>query len=284
MSRIEEIIRAARDIPPFPKIANQVLRKLEDPAVNATDLATLIKYDSAITANVLKTCNAAYFGLTRKVSSLEDALLIVGHDTLKDIMVTSCSAQFYKGTAGEGYQLADGELWRHSVATAIMARQLAAKHIPGLDPGMAFTVGLLHDIGKSFISRFVAEEFDRILDLAHGTAGTFIAAEQQVLGLNHAELGGMILQNWEFPSEMVEAVRSHHNEDALNRGPLAAAIALCNTLVISAGIGVGADGLCGRVQGEGLGRYGITPLDLDRLMAAVIFEMEKAEEMLNLSR
>jgi putative nucleotidyltransferase with HDIG domain len=282
MNRLEEIVNIANHLPPFPKVAVQVMKMLENPNVLPKDLAEVIQYDSAITTNLLKTCNAAYFGLSRKVSSLDEALVLVGQDVLKDIILASSSARFYKGKAGDGYQLEQGELWKHSVAVAILAKSIS-RHFKGVDPGTAFTAGLLHDIGKRFLSSFVASDFKRIMDRTYIDGISFIDAEQEILGMNHAELGGLILEKWEFPEEMVTAVKLHHDPQAISMGPLTALVALANTLVISIGIGVGADGLSGVMQGEGLKKYGITSLELDRYMSNLLIETERAEEMMNLS-
>lgn len=283
MSRIEEILNIANHIPPFPKVAMQVMKMLGDPKVQPKDLAEVIRYDAAITANLLKTCNAAYFGLPRKVSSLDEALVLLGQDALKDIIIASSSARFYKGEAGgAGYQLEQGELWKHSVATAIMAKSIAP-HFKGIDPGTAFTTGLLHDIGKRFLSSFVASDFQKIMDRTYIDGLSFMAAEHEILGMDHAELGSMIMQKWEFSEEMIQAVRFHHDPQALSKDPLTALIAIANTLIISLGVGVGADGLSGAMQGEGLKRFGITSLELDRYMSNLLLEMEKAEEMMALS-
>lgn len=282
MSRVEEILNIANHIPPFPKVAMQVMKMLEDPAVKAKDMADVIQYDSAITANILKTCNAAYFGLSRKVSALDDALVLMGQDALKDILIASSSARFYKGGAGEGYQLEQGELWKHSVAVAIMSK-LISRHFKGVEPGVAFTAGLLHDIGKRFLSSFVASDFKRIMDRTYIDGLSFMAAEHEILGVDHAELGSMILLKWEFAEEMIEAVKLHHDPLALDKEPLTALVAMANTLVISLGIGVGADGLSGTMQGEGLKRFGITSLDLDRYMSMLVLEMERAEDLMGLS-
>jgi len=162
MSRVEEILALVKHIPAFPKVAQQVMSIMDREETTAKDLAELIQYDQAITANVLKICNAAYFGLPRKVSSLGEAVVVIGQDILKDIIITSSSARFYKGTVGAGYQLGQGDLWKHSIACAIMAK-LIAKRVKALDPGDAFTAGLLHDIGKRILSSFVADEFALII-------------------------------------------------------------------------------------------------------------------------
>ncbi len=281
MSRLEEIISLIRHIPPFPKVAMRVLALLKDPEVEAEQLAEIIQYDPSITANVLKMCNAAYFGLPRKVGSLDEALVVLGNATLKDLVIAGSSAKFLRGQAGAGYKLEQGEMWKHSVAVGIMAKILA-KNIKGVDSGSAFTCGLLHDIGKKFLSSFVSDEFGPITRKVEEEQCSFTAAEKACLGITHADLGAMILERWEFPREEVEAVRHHHDPDALEQGELTALTALANGLVITMGIGVGADGLATELQGRGLERFGITQDDLQLAMVELIMEMDKAEDIINL--
>lgn len=281
MSRLEEILALVKHVPPFPKVAQRVSEMLADPEVAAADLAEVIQYDQVITANVLKICNAAYFGLPRKVASLDEALVVVGNDTLKDIIITSSSARFYKGAAGEGYKLEQGDLWKHSVATGIMAKELV-KHIKGVDEGSAYTAGLLHDIGKRFLSSFVADEFKKIMMKVGKEGCSFVEAEKELLGASHAELGGMILSQWEFPKDLENAVRQHHDPDALEKDPLTAVVALSNALVITMGIGVGADGLSTKMQGVGLKKFGISPMTLELCMANLLMEIDKAQELFHL--
>jgi len=281
MSRLDEILALVKHVPPFPKVAHRVAEMLRDPEVSATALTEVIQYDQVITANVLKICNAAYFGLPRKVSSLEEALIIVGNDTLKDIIVTSSSAKFYKGAAGEGYKLDQGELWKHSVAVGIMAKELV-KFVKGVDKGSAFTAGLLHDIGKRFLSSFVADDFQKIMAKVVQDGCSFVEVEKEVVGASHAELGGMILSQWGFPKDIELAVLQHHDQDALEKDSLTAIVALANAIVISMGIGVGADGLAVKIQGGGLKRFGITTMHLELCMANLLMEIDRAQELFHI--
>ncbi len=280
MSRVEEIMALVKHIPAFPRVAQQVMAIMDNPETTARDLADIIQYDQAITANVLKICNAAYFGLPRKVSSLGEAVVVIGQDILKDIIVTSSSARFYKGAVGTGYQLSQGDLWKHSVAAAIMAKLIAAR-VKGVDSGDAFTAGLLHDIGKRILSSFVADEFKLIVEKTEAGMA-FSEAETEVIGMTHSELGGLIMEKWKFPEGITIAVRSHHDEDVLEKDDLSVVVGLANSLVISMGIGVGADGLATRMRGEKLTGMGLEERNLDLLMAEMVIEMEKAEDLLDI--
>lgn len=281
MSRVEEVLMMVKHVPPFPKVAQRVMDLLENPDTTAAQLAEVIQFDSAITANVLKICNAAYFGLPRKVSSLDEGLVVIGHDILKDIIITSCSAKFYKGNVGAGYELGQGELWKHSVACGIMAK-LIMKFFKDVDPSSAFTAAILHDIGKRFMSTFIADEYDFVLGMVEKDQCSFVEAEQQVIGMDHATLGGIILEKWEFPDDMKVAVESHHKPDALEQGGLTALVALANALVVSMGVGVGVDGLATPLNSDELARFGITEIDMQLMMADLLGEMSKAEELFNM--
>lgn len=281
MSRLEEVLLLVEHLPPFPKVALRVMELLEDPNTTATQLAEIIQFDASITANVLKICNAAYFGLPRKVSSLDEGLVVIGQDILKDIIITSSSAKFFKGKVGDGYDLGEGELWKHSVACGIMAKLLGAK-IENLDSSSVFTAALLHDIGKRFLSTFIADDFKKIVALVQDEEFTFEAAEHEVVGIDHAKLGGIILQKWGFSEEMKVAVENHHALDALERDDLTALVALANAIVISMGIGVGVNGLSSNFDGHGLKRFGIGSSEIQMYMLSLFDEMEKAQELLNL--
>lgn len=281
MSRLEEVLLLIEHIPPFPKVAQRVMELLEDPNSTASQLAEVIQFDAAITANVLKICNAAYFGLPRKVSSLDEGLVVIGQDVLKDIIITSSSAKFFKGKVGAGYDLGDGELWQHSVACGIMAKLLVGT-VNGIDASSVFTAALLHDIGKRFLSTFIADDFQKIMKLVQNEQVSFEMAEHEIIGIDHAKLGGIIFQKWGFPEDMKDAVENHHEADALDRDDLTALVALANAIVLSMGIGVGANGLASVIDGHGLSRFGLDGETIQLYMVELFTEMEKAQELLNM--
>ncbi|MFP3982606.1 MAG: HDOD domain-containing protein [Desulfurivibrionaceae bacterium] len=281
MSRVEEILADVDQIPPFPRVARRVVELFEDPDVSADHLARVIQYDQAITANIMKMCNAAYFGSSRKIFSIREAVVILGHNTLKDLIMAGASVGYYEGAAGKGYKLEEGELWNHSVAAGLMAK-LLSRYADGIDQGSAFTTGLLHDIGKRFMSAFVSEGFERIVEIVERKNCSFVRAEQEVIGINHAELGAIILEKWEFPVSQIEAVRNHHNPSAQTGAPLTALIALSDNLVISTGSGVGLNAPEAEKQPEYLKELGISQEEIRISMSDLILEMDKARELVDI--
>jgi len=110
----------------------------------------------------------------------------------------------------------------------------------------------------------------------------FSEAETSIIGMTHAELGGVIMDKWKFPEEIIAAVRNHHDEDVLAKDDLSVVVGLANSLVISMGIGVGVDGLAVRMRGEKLIEMGLDEKNLDLLTADMVIELEKAEDLLHI--
>ena len=124
MTNLNDIVEQIDLLAPIPAIASQIMTKSEDPDSSLSEIADLIVNDPALTANLLKICNSAYFGLPRKVESVKDAVAWVGLDQIVELVLTnSVSDNFNKGL--QGYGLGEGELWRHAVTSAHVAKSLA---------------------------------------------------------------------------------------------------------------------------------------------------------------
>jgi putative nucleotidyltransferase with HDIG domain len=278
MNSIDHILASVKRLPPFPQVARRAAEMLNDPHANSRDLVKIIEYDQGITANILKLCNSAYFGIKVPVSSLHQAVSFLGHRNLMSVIFASCSVKYYRSYV-PGYDLEKGELWRHSVACAILSQILAQKS-GQKDHQVLFTAGLLHDIGKLVLSVFVKDRFEEIIDLVRSQRCSFLDAEQRVLGLDHAQLGGRIAEEWNFPPAMSRAISLHHNPEMMGgRDSLAATIHLADLGCLLLGIGVGADGLAYRAYQEVMNRFGFRERDLESALSELVVELTKAEEL-----
>ncbi len=135
----EAVLQLVTELPPFPAVLHRVLHMVEDPKSSAQDLVEVIQYDQAITANVLRVCNSAYFSFRRPVNSLRDALVRIGFNHLIEIVLTRESAPLFR-RAGRGDPYA-GELWRHSMAVALASQILARRVWPNSRPLYCVTSG-----------------------------------------------------------------------------------------------------------------------------------------------
>jgi putative nucleotidyltransferase with HDIG domain len=278
MSGLENVISEIGKLPPMPQAVQRLAGLLQDPRVSAARLVELVQLDQALTANVLRVCNSAYFGSRRQISSLQQALTLIGNDRLLDIVMSQGMATFF-GRSSEGYNLARGELWRHSVGAAL-GSQLLARRLGGRGDPMLYTAALLHDVGKVVLSEFVAGNLVEIRALVRERCCCFAEAERAVLGIDHAELGARMCELWDFPPQLVAGIRHHHHPENENR--LSALVCVSDLICLFMGIGAGADGLAYHGGDSLMARLGLTEHDIHLVMVELADEMQRADTMLKI--
>ena len=283
MTQIEKILAKVDNLPAAPGVAQQVLSLVGDPDFSFSHLMEIIKVDAGITANVLRICNSPYYGLLQKVSSLEQALTYLGANKVMDIVLSSEMVGLYRKSL-EGYQLERGELWRHSMATALLAQRLGKKlglsQVPAL-----FTAALLHDVGKLILSEYVQEQFQEIEKLVQEQGKSFAEAEKMVLGVDHALLGAMASRKWNFPELISQSIAFHHQaERATKYRREVCLVSLANLLVLSLGVGGGAAGLAARVPPGLLEEVGVKARSIPELTLELKDILDKADDLLSMAR
>ena len=281
MKSVEAILQFVTQLPPFPAVLQRVLHMVEDPKSSAQDVVEVIQYDQALTANILKVCNSAYFGLPRQAHSVRDALVKIGFNRLIEIILARGSASFFC-QACPGYNLESGELWRHSVACALLS-QIVSTWIKREKNPVQFTSALLHDVGKAILSQFVKEHFEEIKNIAHKKGLSFTEAEKEVLGIDHAELGGKISERWKFPTNIVAGIRFHHTPFlARESHEIVSMTYLCDLIALMAGYKGGADGFSYPGNKEVANQFGLTKKDLEQVIKQLKSELKQVELILNI--
>ncbi len=282
MTSLNDIIERIDLLAPIPAIASQILTKSEDPDSSLSEIADLIVNDPALTANLLKICNSAYFGLPRKVESVKDAVAWVGLDQIVELVLTnSVSDNFKKGL--EGYGLGEGELWRHAVTSAHVAKSLAHRFGVSQNKHLIYTAALLKDIGKLILGRFVAFSAEKINILVHSQGYSFNDAEKNVIGMNHEELGAMVGEKWSFSEKQIYIIRHHHLTDESARQDLETTlIYLADIICMMMGICTGTDGLSYRFYSDVLERINVSEKDLQGIIAETSENQEKIDYLLKL--
>jgi putative nucleotidyltransferase with HDIG domain len=279
MSKIDEMLKEIKMLKPMPQVATQIIKIAEDPKSSMADAADLIMYDPSLTANILKLCNSAYFGLSRKVDSVKDAIALLGMDKVVDLVLIKGSAtNLQKGR--EGYGLHEGDLWRHAISSALIAKELAEKN-KSEHKQLIFTAALLKDIGKVILDRYVSGSFNTINKLVQNGECSFSEAEKKVIGINHAELGGIVAKMWDFSPKMISMIANHHmTDESVRNDEDISIIYLADTVCMMMGIGVGADGLAYRFHKDVLDNMGISPMDLQSIIAGFGSNMQKVEDLI----
>jgi putative nucleotidyltransferase with HDIG domain len=240
-AKIKNIASLLKSFPSMPGAAVKLLALIDDPDMSVSQIEAILKHDAGLTANILKLANSAYFGIPSKVGSVRQAVLILGLKRLIQMVIASCvSAVMDKPVPG--YDLPPGELWRHSIAVSVAAEGLVKELEIGATEEI-FTAALLHDVGKLVLGTFVKDEFSEI-EAALRQDVSFEAAEEMVLGTNHADLGAQILTQWSLPSDIVNAVRWHHTPESADKiDTMLDIVHVANVLCLMIGIGAGSDGL-----------------------------------------
>lgn len=246
VKKLDALISQIDKLPNLFNVGVLILKKIEDPKTQAKDLARIISIDQALTTQILKLCNSAQYGFSRKISNLQEAITKLGFKTLKSIVFVSISHGVLRREVG-GYALEKDALWLNSITTAFYARKIAelAKY---KDPDTAFTAGLLKDMGKIIISQYVKESHKDIIEKVEKEQITFYDAEIDILGYSHAEIGARVAENWNFPAELVDSIRYHHKpveykENNPEIQKLVYIVHLADIMTILSGAGIGSDGM-----------------------------------------
>jgi len=280
---VEQILAEVDHLPGVPAIVQQVLATMSNPDFDYRQVVELVSMDPGITADVLRVCNSPYFGLRHEVTSLEQALALLGANQIVEIVLSSKVVGMYKKTS-YGYRLPRGELWRHSMAVALLAARLNERlGLP--DRATVFTAALLHDVGKLILSQYVVDKFDEIEVLVRDEGVSFVQAERKVLGVDHALLGAAVARKWSLPEPIAHAIAFHHNlAPATKHRAVARVVALANLLVVGLGVGSGGQGLAAPVPQELLGELGMKSRDLDPIILELKDILDQAQQMLDMAK
>lgn len=282
MTTLQTLIKEIKSLTPIPAVAGRLAGAIDDPGCSVNDIADIIKFDPSATANLLKACNSAYFGLANPVESVKEAVAMAGMDTVVELVLFQAGARALS-TKQKGYGLHEGVMWKHAVASALIAKLISEKSGVG-NKNTIFTAALLKDIGKTVLDRYVSDSFESIIDLVHNRGCSFREAEKKVIGIDHAELGAIIAKNWNFSPRMVQMIRHHHLADEAQHGDLEiAAVYLADCICMMMGIGLGEDGLAYRFHAGAVKALGMTHDDISMIIADFGNDMQKVEELISLS-
>lgn len=236
-TELEKLIMTAGDIPTIPVVATRILQLLEDPRTTADDLARAVAADPAVAARVMKISNSSFYGCQRQVQTLSAAVMVLGFSTLKSLVIAASVKEVYRP-----FGLTEKMLWEHSFGAGLAAR-IIARSTRLVNEEEAFLSGLFHDIGKIIMNTLDRENFQILMQKVYNENLLFWEAERDVFPYTHADAGGLVIRKWNFPEELVTAVRHHHDfifvDDCdPHLVTLTAVTALANQLCHKFGIGV----------------------------------------------
>ena len=278
----KRILSRLSGLPPMPRIVFEAHEIMEDPNSGAKEVAELIETDQAIAAKVLKMANSAYYGMSGKVSSIQHAAVVLGEKAMGEL-ITLAGTSSLLGNKLYGYAMDSGELWRHSMMVAFGSKLMAQRRMSQREND-AFSVGLIHDVGKLVLDRPVLSRKSLFDEFMAAGDETFLSAENRIFGFDHAEIGCDICRLWQIPDTLTKAIRYHHRPNVAADDDLVSIVSMADTIANMAAatkmvgrIQSGIDAVMHMVDDTVMERLALGEKDLGVIMEAALDAVEKIQ-------
>jgi putative nucleotidyltransferase with HDIG domain len=280
MSKADQYIVRLKKLPPAPTVVTELLRHFDDPDHDLDRIVQLISLEPSLTVEVLKLCNSATFAGAEPIADVFSAVSRLGFYEVYCVVAGLMGSRVVAVTDEAG-GINRTALWRHSVMTAVGAGTLARRLEE--PEAVAFTAGLLHDIGKTVLSTVEPEIYRAILEASGAHGSRLVLAEEARLGASHAEIGGRLMSRWTLPSPVVAAVMSHHQSPAVasRNERLAAIVQVANLLAAGDAIALPQGDPTGHEQ-QSLQLTNLTLEDLPSLIEEINQALERTQSLLSL--
>jgi putative nucleotidyltransferase with HDIG domain len=259
---IRKLIKESRSLPTLPGIITK-LTELEGISTTSTaDMTQIISADQILSAKVLRLVNSPFYGFSRRVSTISNALILLGVNVIKSLLLSSSIFEIMEKTVIG--------LWEHSLASAAAANTIA-KHLQLQDIEEISTAALLHDIGKVVITVLLQNDYQKLLNHARDKDCSTYLSERELLQTDHAEVGQWLALSWYLPEKLQEPIAFHHNVEAsIKFRTTTAVVHYADILVKARGVGFSGDNLVPPIQAAAR-----EALQIDtKMMAAIIEELE----------
>ena len=275
---LQDILNGEVELPTLPDVIIRLLGAVDNPDSTASEVARIIGTDAAMMVKVLKLVNSPFYGMPRQISTLTQAIVVMGFAAIRNVALTIAVFDEFGHSDGSPSptEFTREKFWEHSIATAMMANLVATQVEYGKNED-AFVAGLLHDIGKIIFDRYLHDDFIAALTLADAGGLSIFDAEKNVMGESHAFVGSWLADNWHLPGHLVDALRHHHApENSQVDWQLVAVINVADKLVRQHGIGHPGDDLQPEIDRAVEERLGLNQEDYIEIKQLVATNFEAA--------
>lgn len=221
MDTTNKLILNYNDIPAMPNVMVKALNVIKDEGSGLNDLADVMCYDQALTTQVLRLVNSAYYGFAQQITSINKALPLIGMDQAKNIIITFAMKPMLTSRGGK-------EMWEHSIRTAVACEYLA-KEFKIMDSSDAFVIGFLHDIGKIVLNMKNQAVYKKVMELVERGAN-ILDVENMFFGTNHCDVGFLLAKKWQLPVVVNNGIKYHHNPQFSSMANFAYIVYVANKL------------------------------------------------------
>lgn len=223
---MSEVLQTIHKIPSLPVVITDLLASMGQEDTNVEQLAAKISQDQGLTAKTLRLANSSFYGMAQQVNTVQQAIAILGFRTIRCLATTTGLMAAVPKGAGTAWDAT--AFWRHGIAAAVCARELA--NTTDCNPDHAYTVALLHDIGRLVLATQFPSHYAAVLAYQAEHASAVLEAEQTVLGLDHTTVGHAMTRHWNFPIEFQDAIADHHTPPMPDEDPLTTTVRMANAL------------------------------------------------------
>ncbi|RMG63754.1 MAG: HDOD domain-containing protein [Calditrichaeota bacterium] len=207
---LERKVKNLARLSTLPHVAAKVTEMVENPRTSASTLAKIISSDQVLAARILRLANSAYYGFPRKISTINLAIVVLGFNALRDLVLSIAVVDRFLENQPDSVDM--DQFWRHALIVGMGAR--AISRLSGYPvPGECFVTGLVHDIGYLVLVQHFSALFEEIYQVAQETNCPFREAEKRVLGITHSDIGAWLAEGWNLPEKLVQAVKYHHEPE-----------------------------------------------------------------------
>jgi HD-like signal output (HDOD) protein len=271
--KIEQI----ENLPTLPEVANKLLKIINDPTTTAVDVANLISRDLSLTSKVLRLANSAFYGIPRTVTTVQNAVVILGLKVINTMVFSITVVKMFPGD-GSNSLFSRKKFWAHSLACAVLSRQLALRmrKFTLFDPEECFCAGLIHDIGRVVLDQYFHENFLKAIQKAMESKIPLLQAENEIFGFNHMDVGDWLTSRWELPQDIRVPIVHHHNPAKTEYArEITTLVHLADSLCYEIQFGLPGLEAPPPVDAAMIAQLGFTQEDLDAVKASANDEIEK---------
>ncbi|MFH0920474.1 MAG: HDOD domain-containing protein [Fibrobacterota bacterium] len=273
--KLKLVTEKVTGLPTLPKVIQEITNLMQNPRTSAEEVGRAITMDQALASKVLRLVNSAFYGFPGRINTITHAIVILGFNTVKNIVLTASVFDKLGGLGRkEGFDLE--KFWLHSIATGVIAKEIAKK-INFRYYEESFLAGLLHDIGKIILIRFLPEEFDKVAAVQRDEQCLFLEAEKKAIDLTHNEIGNWLAQRWNLPEDLRAAILYHHAPMLANQHKnMIYAVHTADALARALCIGSGGDNKMPTLHPEVWEELKFSRQLLDKIYKDIETELDKA--------
>ncbi|MCG6170025.1 HDOD domain-containing protein [Leptospira sanjuanensis] len=272
--KIDQLFLNDAQLPRISSVVTKVMQMVQKQDVAIPDLAKEISNDPGLTTEVIKLSNSAYYRAAKPIKTVQESLMTLGIKTVKDIILLTAARGIMKKDL-KGYQVEADDNWIHSLTVAELSKRICEQKKLKVGSDLAFTGGLLHNIGKVILADFSPAVIVNLREELKAHSSSFEELERKHFGYSHEEAGAKLLAKWNFPKELIHVAEHYSKPENETEFPeLVSVIHVAHAITITAGVGIDIAGLSNPISNKALQILGITDSDL-QMYYTVLPEIQK---------